>query len=88
MISNVSKARRSYMVGMNTADRLGFEAGSKGEPPSHSYKRPDYAQSYQQGWRRGSNWRIGRLRGRAKSRAIFEQTTIIFGSALRNLADR
>jgi len=85
----VSVARRSYMVGLNRADRIGFERGSKGEPHDpNPYKRPDYAQCYEQGWRRGSNWRISRLRGKAKSKAIIEHTAQVFAPALRRLADR
>lgn len=82
-----SKARRSYVVGLHTADRLGFEAGHHGEPPTNVYLRADYRQCYDQGWRRGSNHRIGKLRGKAKTRAIMEQTTVLFGPALRRLAD-
>lgn len=82
-------ARRSYMVGMNTADRRGFEAGNEGhsfEP--NPYKREDYAQSYFQGWQRGANYRISKLRGKKKSTAIVEHTARVFAPALKRLADR
>lgn len=84
----VSAAKRSYVVGLHTADRLGFEAGYRGEPPANPYKRADFAQCYTQGWRRGSNHRISKLRGKAKTRAIMEQTTVLFGPALRSLASK
>lgn len=82
----LSAARRSYAVGLHRADRIGFERGSAGQPPEHAYRRPDYEQSYMQGWRRGANWNIGRLRGKAKTAAIFAYTSVVYGSALKNLA--
>ena len=61
MIRERSKAEQSYVVGLDEADRLGFERGSRGEPHDPCpYKRGDYAKCYFDGWQRGCRWRASK----------------------------
>ena len=58
MIHERTKSEASYVVGLNTADRLGFERGSRGEPYDPCpYTREDFAHCFFEGWQRGVQWR-------------------------------
>ena len=56
-----TKAEASYVVGLNTADRLGFERGSRGEAfEPCPYKRADFVHCFFEGWQRGCRWRASK----------------------------
>ena len=56
-----SKAEASYVVGLNVADRLGFERGARGEPYEPCpYSREDFAHCFFEGWQRGCRWRASK----------------------------